>query len=273
MRGEFVDLGGARVYYYAAGSRGAGEPVVFVHGFATSGHLWSDVVSLMPAGRRLIVLDLLGFGRSDPPGTQPLTLHAHAARIVALLDILGVAAACVVGHGVGGGVAQSLAVHWPERITRLALIGSIAFGRWPSRDVRLARATLPITRHLPPTWLLSMVRTELERGYSDPARATYSIDKYTRPFATPEGRGSLVRHIHALDVRETAALGARLGEIAAPTAVVWGADDPFLPASLGRELAAAVPDATLDVVPGVRHFTPEDAPRQVADALSSLLAR
>ena len=273
MRGEFVDLDGARVYYYAAGSRGAGEPVVFLHGFATSGHLWSDVVSLMPAGRRLIVLDLLGFGRSDPPGTHPLTLQAHAARVAALLDILGVAAACIVGHGIGGGVAQALAVHWPARVTRLALIGSIGFGRWPSRDVRLARATLPITRHLPPAWLLSMVRTELERGYSDPARATYSIDKYTRPFATIDGRASLVRHIRALDERETAALAGRLGEIAVPTCVVWGADDPFLPASIGRDLAAAVPGATLDVVPGVRHFTPEDAPRQVADAISSLLTR
>ena len=101
MRGEFIDLDGARLYYYAAGSRGAGEPVVFVHGFATSGHLWSDVVSLMPAGHRLIVLDLLGHGRSDPPGTRPLTLHAHAERLVALLDALGVGVACVVGHGLG----------------------------------------------------------------------------------------------------------------------------------------------------------------------------
>jgi pimeloyl-ACP methyl ester carboxylesterase len=91
VRGEFVDLDGARLYYYAAGSRGAGEPVVFVHGFATSSHLWSDVVSLMPAGHRLIVLDLLGYGRSDPPAARALTLRAHAERVVALLDVLGVA--------------------------------------------------------------------------------------------------------------------------------------------------------------------------------------
>lgn len=273
MRGEFIDLGGARLYYYAAGSRGAGEPVVFVHGFATSGHLWSDVVSLVSPGRRLIVLDLLGHGRSDPPGALPLTLRAHAERVIALLDALGIGAACIVGHGIGGGVAQSLAVHWPRRVTRLALVGSIAFGRWPWRDVRLARATLPITRHLPPAWLLSMVRSELGRGYSDPARASYSIDKYTRPFTTDEGRASLVRHIRALDERETAALAPQLGEITVPTAVVWGADDPFLPASLGRQLAAAIPGATFDVVPDARHFIPEDAPRQVADALSSLFAR
>lgn len=273
MRGEFVDLDGVRLYYYAAGSRGAGEPVVFVHGFATSGHVWSDVVSLMPPGHRLIVLDLLGYGRSDPPGTRALTLHAHAERVVALLDVLGVASASVVGHGVGGGIAQALAVHWPSRVARLALLSSIGFGGWATRDVVLARATLPITRLLPPAWLLSMVRTELERGYGDASRATHSIDKYVRPFASNDGRAALVRHIRALDARETMALASRLGEIACPTSVLWGAQDPFLPVARGRRLADAIPGATLDVVPGARHFLPEDAPRQVADALATLLTR
>jgi 2-hydroxymuconate-semialdehyde hydrolase len=273
VRGEFVDLGGERLYYYAAGTRGAGEPVVFLHGFATSGHLWSDVVSLMPAGHRLIVLDLLGHGRSDPPTSRPLTLRSHAERVVSLLDVLGVSSACVVGHGVGGGVAQSLAVHWPERVARLALIASVAFGSWATREVLLARATIPITRHLPPAWLLSMVRTELERGFADPARATHSIDKFVRPFATVEGRNALVRHVQALDTRETAALGERLAEIRCPTSVVWGAHDPFLPVPLGRSLSQAIPGASLEVIEGARHFLPEESPRQVADALAALFAR
>jgi 2-hydroxymuconate-semialdehyde hydrolase len=273
VRGEFIDIDGARLYYYAAGSRGAGEPVVFLHGFLTSSHLWADVVALLPPGRRLVVLDLLGYGRSDPPASRPLTLHAHAERVVGLLDALGIAQACVVGHGLGGGVAQSLAIHWPSRVTRLALLGSIAFHSWPTRDLVIARATLPLTRHLPPSWLVSMVRAELERGYVDPVRATHSIDKYARPFATSEGRRALVRHLAALDPRESGALAGRLGEIAVPTSVVWGANDPFLAVDLGRRLTERIPDAVLEVVPGARHFLPEDAPRQVTDALTSLFDR
>ena len=273
MRGEFVDLDDARLYYYAAGTRGAGEPVVFVHGVATSGHLWSDVVSLMPAGHRLIVVDLLGHGRSDPPRARPLSLRAHADRLVALLDALGVAAACVVGHGVGGGIAQSLAVHWPRRVSRLALVSSIGFRSWGGRDLTLARATLPITRRLPPAWLLSMVRSELERGYDDPPRATHSIDRFLRPFAGDDGRDALVRHIRALDPRETAGLVPRLRTITCHTAVVTGAADPFVPVALGRRLAAAIPGATLELVPGARHFLPEEAPRPVADRISELLRR
>src|SRR3954462_774253 len=100
MRGEFVDLSGVRLYYYAAGTRGAGEPVVFLHGFPTSGRLWNDVIPLMPSGHRIVVSDLLGYGRSDRPLTRSVDVRAHAERVVELLDQLGIPQACIVGHGI-----------------------------------------------------------------------------------------------------------------------------------------------------------------------------
>jgi pimeloyl-ACP methyl ester carboxylesterase len=118
-----------------------------------------------------------------------------------------------------------------------------------------------------------MVRAELERGYADHTRATHAIDRYARPFATHAGRDALVRHIAALDTRETDALGNRLRELRMPTTVIWGAQDPFLPVSLGQRLADVIPGATLDIISDARHFLPEDAPRQVADSLTGLLDR
>ena len=273
MRGEFVDLAGVRLYYYAAGSRGAGAPVVFLHGFGTSGHLWSEVVSLMPGGHRIVVVDLLGHGRSDPPHGHPLSLDAHAGRVTALLDTLGVRTACVVGHGMGGGVAQAMALSAGSRVASMALVSSIAFADWPTRDVVLARRAMPLLRHLPPSWLLSMVRSELERGYGDAPRAAHALDKFGRPFASMEGRKALREHIEALDGAETRALGARLPTLGIPVAVVWGTADPLLPLSLGRRLAEAIPGATLYVVDDGRHFLPEENPRQVADAVARLLER
>lgn len=266
-----MDVAGARLYYYAAGTRGAGEPVVFLHGFPTSGHLWSDVVAQMPAGHRLVVADLLGFGRSDPPGGRSLTLHAHAQRIVGLLDILGIERACIVGHDLGGGVAQSLAVHWPSRVSRLALIDSVAFNAWPSRDVRVARFLLPLIRHIPTDWLLPILRADLERGYYDSVHAAHSIDRYQRPFASEQGRAVLLMHVAALDRRETRVLAERLHEISVPTAVIWGSHDPFLPMSIGRQLTNAIRGSTIDVLSGARHFTPEEEPRDIAEILARLL--
>ncbi|HXT17419.1 MAG TPA: alpha/beta hydrolase [Gemmatimonadaceae bacterium] len=273
MRGEFLDLSGARLYYYAAGTRGAGVPVVFIHGFPTSGHLWSEVVPLMPHGHRLVVLDLLGYGRSDRPLNRPVDVRAHATRVIAVLDELRIPRACVVGHGIGGGVAQSLAIRHPARVSHLCLIDSVAFDRWPTLEARIARASLAVTRYLPPELLLRVVRRDMQRGYADHARATHSIELYLRPFKEHDGRRALVSHIRALTSRETIKLGRQLGKIRAPTAIVWGEHDRVMPLSVARRLEAAIAGATLEVLPDARHFTPEEAPRQIADNIEALLGR
>lgn len=272
MRGEFVDVGGARLYYYAAGTRGAGAPVVFLHGFPTSGHLWGDVVAQMPAGHRIVVADLLGYGRSDPPHARALTLRAHAERVVGLLDALQITSACVVGHDLGGGVAQSLALDWPARVSQLALVNSVAFNGWPTRNVRIAKALMPLVRRLPTNWLLPIVRADLERGYYDATRAVHSIDKFQRPFNSDEGKKVFLQHLAALDPKETQSLGARLAEIRVPTAVVWGPDDPYLPIALGRRLAEAIRGASFHVIDDAYHFTPEDSPREIAQIVGALLS-
>lgn len=273
MRGEFVDVEGARLYYYAAGSRGVGEPIVFIHGFPTSSHLWRDVVPLVPEGRRVVVVDLLGYGRSDRPLGRDLSIKGHAERIIGLLDALRISYASIVGHDLGGGIAQYLAVRYPTRVARLGLIDSVAFDDWPTRQVKLARVTLPLTRHLPAGWILSIVRAELERGYVVEERGARSIDLYLKPFSTPEGRDVLVQHLQALDSEETVALQPRLKDIVAPTAVIYGAHDPFVPSPLAKRLQDAIPNATLDIIPDVRHFTPEEAPETVATALARWLER
>ena len=273
MRGEFVDVGGTRLYYYAAGTRGAGEPIVIIHGFPTSSHLWREVVPLLPAGRRVVVLDLLGYGRSDRPQEHDLSIKGHAERVIALLDALRISYAAIVGHDMGGGIAQYLAVRHPTRVERLCLIDSVGFDEWPSRQIKMAKATLPLTRLLPATWILSALRSELERGYGEENRGARSIDIYIRPFCSSEGRDVLVEHLEALDPEETVALGARLGEIMAPTAVITGAHDPFLPPAVAKQLHEAIPGSTLDVIPDVRHFTPEEAPEAISKILEQWLKR
>lgn len=273
MRGEFLDVGGARLYYYAAGSRTAGPPVVLLHGFPTSSHLWTGVASALSERHRVIVIDMLGFGRSDRPGSHPVTMRAHAERVIALLDMLRVERVSVVGHDVGGGVAQILAVRWPTRVSHLTLVNAAAFDCWPVSEVKLARAMLPLTRQLPPTWLLSAVRRDLLRGYVEHERGTHSLDMYLRPFASTEGRDALMAHLAQLDNADTVDAAARLRDVVAPTAIVWGAEDPWHRPDIGERLHRAIPGSTLHVVPDMRHFLPEEAPQQVAAAVSDLMTR
>ena len=273
MRGEFLDLSGARLYYYAAGSRGAGDPVVLVHGFPTSSHLWNEVVPLLPVGHRIVVVDLLGYGRSDPPRDLDVSLAGHAHRLVGMFDMLGIRRACVVGHGIGGGIAQWLAVNETARVSHLCLVDSVAFDVWPRIEVRLARAMAPLLRHMPPGAILAALRSRLLAGYMDADRARRSFDFYLRPFSTVEGRNALIRQLSTLNHRETRELASRLGAIRLATAIVVGARDPFLPRSVGARLHAAIARSTLHVASDARHFTPEEAPTVVAAAVTELLRR
>ena len=273
MRGEFVDVGGVRLYYYAAGNGGGGEPIVFLHGFPTSSHIWRDVVPLVPEGHRVVVVDLLGYGRSDRPDGHELTIKAHAERVLALLDVLRISFATIIGHDLGGGIAQYLAVRHPTRVARLGLVSSVAFDEWPTREVRLVKATLPLTRYLPAMWVASVLRTDLLRGYSDAQRGGHSVDMYILPFEGAEGRDTLIQHLAALDSGETEALAPRLKDIVAPTAIITGAHDPFLGIGVAERLHGSIKESTLEVISDVRHFVPEVAPQRVADMIANLVER
>jgi pimeloyl-ACP methyl ester carboxylesterase len=221
----------------------------------------------------VVVLDLLGYGRSDPPDAAALDLKSHADRLIAVLDHLRINFACIVGHDLGGGVAQSAAIRYPQRVSRLCLVSSVAFDAWPTREVKLARAMLPLTRHLPASWMLPIVRADLLRGYVDHERGAHDIDLYLRPFCEVTGRDMLMRHLEALDSAETQALAARLKDIVSPTAIVWGEHDPFLPVAIAKRLCSAIPGSTLEVIAGGRHFVPEESAHRVAGAIQKLLQR
>jgi len=272
MRGEFVDVGGSRLYYYAAGSRGAGDPVVLIHGFPTSSRLWHAVTRDFLAGHRLVIVDLPGFGRSDPP-TAPADCGTHADAIRALMDDLGIAHAVIVGHGLGGGVAQALAIRWPERVSALALVSSAAFGVRPRGMARMARSLGPLARHTPPALLAGLVHGGVRRGFSDPERSHLTLDTCLRSFTTRAGRDALAGHLSALGRCDTSEWSARLGEVRVPTAIVWGAEDPFYPVALGARLQQAIPGATFEILPGAAHFVPEDSPDQLRRAIELLITR
>lgn len=273
MRGEFIDVGGVRLYYYAAGTRGAGEPIILIHGFPTSSHVWSDLVPLLPKGHRIVVLDLLGFGRSDGPGAADLSLHGHAARLIGLMDALGIERAALVGHHMGGAVAQCVALHWPQRVSRIGLLASIGFDLTLTGTFALARAFLPATAVVPPRMLLRAMGRDLTHRYCDAERGRHSVEQYLRPFTSPGGHRAFLRHLAAFAEAETNALAARLSDIRVPVALVWGSDDALVPPSLARRLRERIPEATLDIIDGVRHFTPEEAPERVASVVDHLLRR
>ena len=185
--------------------------------------------------------------------------------------MLSVPQACVVGHDLGGGVGQWLALHAPERVTRLALINSVGLDAWPRWRTRMARSLLAVARRMPAPLVAGEAYAALACGFANREEGRHALDVFLRPFAQLPGRGALLAHLEAQHPDETSVMP--LSTLRLPTAIVHGARDPFVPVGLARRLASAIPGASLDVIADAFHFTPLDAPDRVAAVVGALLAR
>ena len=271
MRGEFVEVGARRLYYYAAGTRGEGDPIVLLHGFPASSHLWSNLVSLLPSGHRVVVPDLLGFGRSDPGEAAELTIEAHADRVIALLDTLRIPRACLIGHHLGAAVAATVALKCPRRVTHVALLHPLGGDVTFTGVFAVLRAFMPLARITPARLLRAPIRAELIRWFSDPARARTSVDQYLSSWQKPAQWRQLMRHLVAIRPDDMVECTRRMRALDLPVAIVASDEDPAVPRVALEQVRQALPKATLDIVRDARHFSPEESPERIADVVARLL--
>lgn len=264
-----VQTQGGRLHVAEAG---AGEAVLLVHGIPTRGELWRDVVPRLAERARVLVPDMLGYGRSDPPRGQPLGIEAQAGYLLDALDALGVERCTVVGHDIGGGVAQILAVRHPERVSRLGLVNAVCYDSWPIPEMRAIQAAAPVVERLPAGITTEGLKRGLLRGFLHKERGEALLEDFLAPFSTPEGLDLFVDHARALDNRPTRELAPRLPELRIPVAIGWGRHDPFQKPHWAERLAADIPDASLTWIEA-SHFSPADEPAGVAAVIEQLLDR
>lgn len=118
-------------YMDVAAARPNGRTVVLLHGKNFSGAYWAPTIkALTAAGYRVVAPDQIGFGKSSKPAAYQFTFHALAANTRALLDSLRVERFALVGHSMGGMLAARMALMYPERVERLALVNPIGLEDW-----------------------------------------------------------------------------------------------------------------------------------------------
>ena len=257
LTARFVRVDGARIRYIDAGR---GPPVVLLHGLGASMYAWrKNVGAMAAAGFRVIAFDNRGFGLSDKPAVA-YDNAAYARLAIALLDSLGISDVVLVGHSMGGAIAAEVAIEYPQRVRGLVLVGSAGLGAREPLLFRVAR--WPV---LGPAVLAFRGRgftaRLLKATYFDPSKVTESdVDQYYAPVAQPAyGRAlrAVLRQFH-FD-----GLDGRLDKIEAPTVVLWGEEDRWVPLGLGRALAAGITRSAFVSVPHAGHSVQEEAPDEV----------
>jgi len=250
---------GVRMHFVEQGPAD-GSTLVLLHGYSDSGFSFSRVAPALSTARRVIVPDLRGHGRSSRP-VAGYTMDDLAADVVALLDVLGVETAVVVGHSMGSLVAQRIAASFPGRVEALVLVGSA-----------------PSIHDLPG---LDEFRAEID-GLTDPVPEGFvrSFQESTVALPIPaEFMDGVVAESLRLPARVWQQLLAgmlatgpvRAGEVRVPTLLQWGAEDGVFSRDQQDELLALFPGARLIVYDAVGHAPHWESPETFAVDLEAFL--
>ncbi|MDA1091389.1 MAG: alpha/beta hydrolase [Proteobacteria bacterium] len=250
---------------------GEGEPVILLHGIPTWSYLYNDVIPLLAPHLRVIVPDFLGHGYSDRRDFFDRSLLAQTAMILRFMDHLGLERAHFVGHDTGGGVSLIMAIHHPDRISRLILANVVAYDSWPIDDM-IALGN-PNWRSKTPQEVAGFLASGLPDGIHNKHRLTPEfVQGIVAPYSDEEGKISMIRNASALNTNHTTMLAERHAQIKAPTLCLWGVHDPWQTIRDGERLAAEIPNARLVKVENASHWIPHDTPEIFAREVGRFLA-
>jgi pimeloyl-ACP methyl ester carboxylesterase len=244
-------LGDASIFAEAAGE--GPVRVVLLHGWRRSSQDYAAVMAqLAGAGVASWALDLPGFGASPAPA-EAIGARGYADRVAAALADLPPGPVVVAGHSFGGRVAVALAARHPERVGALVLSGAPLVRRAPARRAPLAyRAVRSLARH----GLLS--EATLERARRRHGSADYRA-------ATGVMRDVLVALVGESYESELDAIGV-------PVTLLWGSADTEVPVAVAEAAAARLARGRLEVLEGVGHLVPLEAPEAFARCVLEALA-
>jgi pimeloyl-ACP methyl ester carboxylesterase len=270
---EAVEIDGARVNYVDLGS-GDATPVVFVHGLGGQWQNWLENIPRASEGRRVLALDLPGFGRSEMP-RERISIPGYGRCVEAFLKRLGIERAHVVGNSMGGFVSAETAIQFPDLVERLMLVSAAGIS---SANVARAPALLagriatavtaysaarhhqivrrPLARHM----ALALVARHPSRLAPD-----LCWEGLFKGTGKP-GFDDALRATLAYDFRD------RLPEISCPTLIVWGASDSILSVRDAQQFERLIDDSRKVVMEDTGHVPQIERPSTFNDLLSDFLA-
>jgi pimeloyl-ACP methyl ester carboxylesterase len=266
-----------RIEFFASGVQlsalvvgNTGPHAMFLHGTYWS-RVWQPILDLAGEKCRCVAIDFPGFGRSKGELTpEQATIPALAQTVLDAADSLEIDRFMVIGHDIGGAVAQHLAVHASERILKMILVNSVMFDSWPVPGV--ARYRDPVVRKNTTTDdILKSRRQSLARAIARPMSVT-EVNEYLSPWEEPQRARSWMAMAAAADAKYTVNLEAGLIRRELPTLIVWGRDDEFQLLSFAEHYEQIIPGSSLAIVEG-KHIPQEDAPEEVGALIADFLTR
>jgi pimeloyl-ACP methyl ester carboxylesterase len=252
---------GVTLHYAERGDQ-VGEAIIFLHGYSDSWFSFSRVLPLLSPEYHALALTERGHGDSDKPQCC-YTVDDFAADVDAFMDALSIEEATLVGGSGGGFIAQRVALDYPHRVTRLVLIAAGATLVNNEAVMGLGEEMLALEDPISPEFVREFQESMMYHPGPDEFLDTVVSESLKLPARVWR------------DYWEGVALApydaSRLGEIDAPTLILWGEQDIIFSREDQEQLAAAIPGATLKVYPQTGHAVHWDRPEQVVRDLEEFM--
>ena len=243
VQGSSVTTSAGKTMFYTA--RGEGSPLLYIHGNTGSSRWFREVMDL--PGYRTVAVDMVNFGRSDRIDEAD-SIDVYADHIAAFIDAIDIGPCYVVGHSLGGGVAMSLAMRYPGKVRRLALVDPSPIDGMTLDDDYYALIEAIMNNYLG-------IKRSVARAMGTRAGDRRLNNLFAREALLMNEEG-FIKHAEAvasLDLRD------RAKTFATPTAVIHGRNDAIVSEEQSRRTAEAL-GAELEIVENVGHALPIEDP-------------
>jgi pimeloyl-ACP methyl ester carboxylesterase len=264
---SFIDIAGMKVHVRDEGARDDPVPIILLHGTSASLHTWDGWARALEGERRVLRLDLPGFGLTGPAPDGDYTIAAYAQFMGAVLDHFDIRNCVIAGNSFGGWVAWETALAHPERVDALVLVDSAGYAI-ESESVpiafRIARVPM-LNRLMEVTLPRGLIESSVRNVYGDPDKVTPDlVDRYYEITLREGNRAALVQRLTQapLGIDEN-----RIREVGVPSLILWGGRDQLIPLEYGMRFKRDIAGSSLVVFDDLGHVPQEEDPvRTVAAA-------
>jgi 3-oxoadipate enol-lactonase len=240
---------------------GEGPAVLLVHGLGGTSNFYQVQVGALAERHTVIRVDSAGAGRS--PVADGISVESHADDLAAVLGELGISSAAVVGHSMGTLVVRSLAARYPDKVSALALLGAV---REPAEAGRQAQRDRAATLREKGT--VAVAPGVVANALSEATRRDRpEVAAFVRELIMRQDAEGYARNCEALaGATDPGPIDPNL-----PLLLITGDEDKVGPPDASTELADAHGSATVEIVPGIGHWTALEAAGPVTDHLLKFL--
>jgi pimeloyl-ACP methyl ester carboxylesterase len=267
----FLEVAGLAAHVRDEGPRDDPMPVVLLHGTSASLHTWDGWVEALAPGRRVVRVDLPGFGLTGPAPDGDYRIERYVEFVTALLDALGIECGVLAGNSFGGWVAWETALAHPARVGALVLVDAAGYPlQSESVPIGFRIAQVPLLNRLMQVTLpRGVVESSLRNTYGDPSRVSPElVDRYYELTLRAGNRTALAQRFAA---GRHSGQTERLGELQTPALIVWGGRDRLIPPGYAERFHRDIPGSRLVVFPELGHVPHEEDPAATVAAVRSFL--